>query len=275
MMRVGITGASGLIGQELTRALHERGDLPLPLPRSRHRRPDEVASLDAVVNLAGAPVSQRWTPEVKAEIRASRVIGTRSLAEAIEASGREVRVVSASAVGYYGDRGDEVLREDSAPGTGFLADVCRDWEAVAPAGAAVIRTGIVLVGSGGALAKQLPLFRLGLGGPLGSGRQFWPWISLHDHVRAVLFLLDNPQITGPVNLSAPEPLPQKDVARALGKALHRPAVVPVPGFALRLVLGGFASELLGGQRSVPAVLEREGFGFDHPDIASALAWALR
>lgn len=277
MRHIAITGASGLIGTALRQALLDRGDRVTALRRSRHRAPDELDGVDAIVNLAGAGLGERrWNAEYKREIRNSRVIGTRSLAEAIAATGRDIRLVSGSAVGYYGDRGDELLIESSGPGEGFLAGVCREWEDAArlAPGAAFIRSGIVLSVEGGALARMLPLARRGLGGPLGSGRQFWPWITLHDHVRAILWLLDHSDIGGAVNLTAPEPARQRDFAMALGRTLRRPAALPTPGFALRLALGEFADDLLGGQRAVPQTLNASGFSFDHPSLAGALGWLL-
>jgi hypothetical protein len=190
-------------------------------------------------------------------------------------------LVSASAIGYYGDRGATLLTEDATPGNGFLADLCADWEAAAaPAAEAgirvcLIRSGIVLSRAGGALRKQLPIFYAGLGGPLGSGEHYVSWISLDDAIAAIRFLLES-DLSGPVNLTAPNPVRQKDFARALGKALRRPAVIPTPRFAVRLALGPFADEgVLTGQRVLPAVLQQAGFAFAHPDIAAGLASALR
>ena len=190
------------------------------------------------------------------------------------------RLLSASAVGYYGDRGDEVLTEDSSAGDGFLAQLCRDWEAATwpaqKAGASVahLRTGIVLAPRGGALGRLLPLLRLGLAGPLGSGRQYWSWITLHDHVRAILFLLDRPGVTGPVNLTGPLPATQVEVVRALGRAARRPTLLPAPSPALRLVLGEMAGEILGSQRALPDRLSRAGFSFDHADLDTAATWVI-
>lgn len=276
MRRVALTGASGLIGSALTAALHARGDTVIALPRKVEREASDFAEVDAVVNLAGAGVGdRRWTSAYRREIRDSRVLGTRSLARALSLNERTIRLISASAVGYYGDRGDEVLTEASAPGSGFLAGACREWENAADvANAVFLRTGIVLSSNGGALAKLLPLARIGLAGPLGSGQQYWPWITLHDHVRAVLWLLDHPEIVGPVNVTGPQPARQAELARELGKALRRPAVLPVPGFALRLGLGGFAEELLHSQYALPEVLTRSGFEFDHAEMSAAARWAI-
>lgn len=295
MTRVAVTGSSGLIGTALVAALRQRGDEVVRLVRRAPKAPDEVRwdpasrhldpavldGVDAVVNLAGAGVGdKRWTPAYKHEILASRTDSTSAVASAVAAADHPVRLVSGSAVGFYGDRGDEPLAEASPAGTGFLADVVLAWEAAAApaveAGASVafVRTGIVLSQEGGALSPVLRLARLGLGGPLGSGRQFWPWITLVDEVGALLHLVDHPEVTGPVNLSAPAPARQKDVAAELGRALHRPAVLPAPSPAIRLVLGEFAGEILGGQRVVGEALGASGYRFEHPDLATAVRWVL-
>lgn len=289
-MRVAITGASGLLGSALSRHLTARGDEVYHLVRrpaatraeiewtpAEPLSPGVLADVDAVVHLAGAGIADRpWTPGRKREIRDSRTRGTTTIAQAVAAADHPIRLVSGSAIGIYGDdRGDEVLTETSPTGPGFLADVCRDWEAAtAPATAAgqsvaTIRTGIVLTRRGGALGRMLPLARLGAG-RLGSGRQYWAWISLADHVAATTWLLDHPELVGPVNLAAPHPVRQADFARALGRELGRPAVIPAPAVALRAVLWGMASELLGSRRVLPAVLEYSGFEFRHPLIAAAL-----
>lgn len=292
--RVAISGASGLIGSALSSFLIERGDDVVHLVRRPARTSAEVVwdpaagrldpvALDgvtAVVNLAGAPVGgKRWSPLYRGEIRRSRVDATRTLAKALQSLPAGVRVVNGSAVGYYGtDRADDILTEDASAGSTFLAEVCQAWEAetlpMTDAGhsVALARTGIVLSREGGAMGKVLPLARLGAGGPLGSGQQYWPWITLVDEVRAIAWLLDHPEITGPVNLTGPEPARQGEVATAIGEALGRPAVVPAPAAALRLALGGFAEEILGGQRVVPQVLAGAGFTFEHPTLAEAVAW---
>ena len=300
---VALTGASGMIGSALSEALRRRGDQVIHLVRRASRvsgpqvreiswqpgqrlDPELLRDVDAVVNLAGAGLGDaRWSEERKRELVSSRVDSTttiaRAVADAAESDGDPPRLLSASAVGVYGDRGGDVLTEDSPVGTGFLADLCRDWEAAtAPAeeaGAAVthLRTGIVLSPEGGALGKVLPLVKLGLGGPLGSGRQYWAWISLQDHVRAMLFLLDHPELTGPVDLTGPEPAMQKDVVKALARAAHRPAVLPAPAPAMRLVLGEMADEMvLASQRALPVRLREAGFGWDHPTLDSAASWVL-
>jgi hypothetical protein len=248
-------------------------------PSSRHLDPSVLDGVDGVVNLAGAGVGDhRWTPSYKHEILASRVDSTHAVATAIAAAEHPVRLVSGSAVGFYGDRGDEELTEASPPGADFLSDVVLAWEAATgpavDAGASVvtIRTGIVLAREGGAMKPLLRLARLGLGGPLGNGRQFMPWITLPDEVGAILHLLDHPEVTGPVNLSALDPARQRDVATALGRALHRPAVLPAPSIALRVVLGEFAVEVLGGQRIVGDALRDIGYELTHGDLESAVRW---
>ena len=293
MSRVAVTGSSGLIGAALVAALRERGDEVVQLVRRAPRAPDEVRwepsgrrldpavldGVDGVVNLAGAGVGdRRWSPTHKRDVLASRTDSTTAVATAVAAADHPVRLVSGSAVGYYGDRGDEELTEASPAGTGFLADVVLAWEAAAgpavDAGASVafVRTGIVLAREGGAMKPLLRMARLGLAGPLGSGRQFWPWITLPDQVAAILHLLDRPDVTGPVNLAAPAPARQRDIVAALGRALHRPAVLWAPSPALRVVLGEFAGEILGSQRIVGDVLRDSGFGCTHPDLDAAVRW---
>ncbi|WP_427385252.1 TIGR01777 family oxidoreductase [Janibacter sp. G56] len=291
--RVAITGASGLVGGALSSSLRARGDEVIHLVRRTPRAPHEVqwdpaagtvpsaalAGVTAVVNLAGAPINEgRWTPARKHELLHSRTDGTSALASAIAAGRTDIRLVNGSAVGIYGDRGDEILTEESAPGTGFLRELVQAWEgATAPAAGAgasvaLARTGIVFSREGGAMGRVLPLARLGLGGPLGSGRQWWPWISLVDEVAALTHLIDRPDIVGPVILSAPAPARQRAVAKALGARLHRPAILPVPSPALKLVLGGMATEVLGSKRVSPGRLVDSGFTFAHPDLGSCLEW---
>ncbi len=291
--RVAITGSSGLIGSALRERLRARGDTVVALVRRTPEHPDEVGwdphtreldpavldGVDAVVNLAGAGVGDaRWTAKYRRLIVDSRTDSTYAVARAIAATGRPVRLVSGSAVGYYGDRGEELLDEASAAGTGgFLSEVVRAWEAStkpamdAGAPVAFARTGLVLDRRHGALARMLPLARLGLAGPLGSGRQWWPWISITDEARALVHLIDDVEVTGPVNLTAPNPARQKDIAAALGKVLRRPAFLPAPAIALRTVLGGFASDILASTRAVPTRLLESGFTFEHDDVTAALA----
>ena len=293
MARVAVTGSSGLIGTALVAALRARGDETVRLVRRPPRQPDEVRwdpasrvleprvldAVDGVVNLAGAGVGdKRWSPAHKREVLASRTDSTHAVSTAVAAADHPVRLVSASAVGYYGDRGDEELTEASPPGEGFLAEVVLAWEGSArpavDAGASVAfpRFGIVLSREGGAMGRLLPFARLGLAGPLGSGRQFWPWITLPDTVGALLHLLDRPDVTGPVNLAAPQPARQREVVAAVARALHRPSIVPAPSFALRAVLGEFSSEILGSQRIVGDALRDSGYAFVHPDLDAAARW---
>jgi len=293
--RVAVTGSSGLIGTRLVAHLRARGDDVFRLVRRPPQGPDEVqwdpssrrldpATFDgvtAVVNLAGAGVGEhRWTPGYKAEILTSRTDATYAVASAIAESGGGIRLVSGSAVGFYGSRGEEELTETSEPGTGFLAEVVRAWEAsTAPAvevgaSVAMIRTGLVLAGGGGALGPLLRLARFGLAGPLGSGRQYWPWITLEDEVRAIAHLLDSPDVTGPVNLVGPAPARQKEVAAALADRLGRPAVLPAPAVALRAVVGEFADDILASQRVVGDVLRGSGFTWSHATLPEAMAWVL-
>ncbi|HYN28662.1 MAG TPA: TIGR01777 family oxidoreductase [Dermatophilaceae bacterium] len=292
--RVVVAGASGLIGGALCARLVERGDSVVRLvrrppagpgevrwdPSTRRLDPHVLEGTAAVVNLAGAGVGdRRWTPSYKTEILTSRTDTTHAVAAAVAQSGAPVRLVNASAVGFYGSRGDEELTEDSGIGDGFLAEVVRAWEAsTAPAvdagaSVALARTGLVLAASGGAAGRLLTVARLGVGGPLGRGRQWWPWITLQDEVRALLHLLDG-DLRGPVNLTGPEPARQKDVARALGRALGRPAVLPAPSLALRAVLGEFAGEILASQRVLPQRLLADGFLFEQPTLEAAVEWLL-
>jgi uncharacterized protein len=290
---VAIAGSHGLIGTALMPALRVRGDRVIRMVRrSSAPGPDEIVwdpdgghiaaarleGLDAVINLAGENIAAgRWTAERKVRIRESRVRGTRLLAETLLHLERPPGVfIAASAIGYYGDRGGEVVREDSPPGTGFIAGVCREWEAAADparrAGIRVVhlRSGLVLSPRGGVLAKLLPMFRLGLGGPLGSGRQHMSWIAIDDHVGAVLHVLVRAEMDGPVNLVAPHPVTNREFTRTLGALLSRPALLAVPAVMLRAALGEMAAEVLGGARVEPAKLLGSGFAFRYPDLESGL-----
>ncbi len=296
-MRVVVAGSSGLIGTELCTRLRTDGHDVVTLVRRQagagEIRWDPAAGslpdgaldgVDAVVNLAGAGIGDhRWSDEYKRTLVSSRLTTTELLAERIGSAASPPAVfVSGSAIGFYGNRGDEVLDERAAPGDGFLSDLCVRWEAAATAArsaatkVAVIRTGIVLSGHGGALRKQLPLFKVGLGGRFGDGRQWQSWITLDDEVGAIRHLLSNPS-DGAFNLTAPNPVTNAEFAKALGAALHRPTVVPVPSFGPKLLLGGELTEalLLEGQRVVPAALQAAGYHFTHPELAGALAAVLK
>lgn len=292
-----ISGASGLIGTALTADLRADGVRAVQLVRRETSGPDEISwrpgpggldpaaltGIDAVVNLSGAGIGdKRWTEDYKRLLLTSRVESTRTLAEAMAASGTggPTVLISGSAVGYYGDTGDATVEETAPSGAGYLAQICREWEAAAsPAEVAGIRvvylrTGLVLSRSGGLLGKLKPLFKLGLGGRLGSGRQYQPWISLVDEVRAIRFALANDALSGPVNATGPTPVTNREMTREMGRAAHRPALAVVPGPALRIALGEFASEgVLVGQRAVPAALRSHGFEFTHATLPDALAWA--
>ncbi|HET6816785.1 MAG TPA: TIGR01777 family oxidoreductase [Mycobacteriales bacterium] len=292
-MKVVVTGSTGLIGSALVRNLRADNHDVLRLvrhapraadevqwqPSSGFLEPDVVNGVDAVVHLAGAGIGDhRWTEDYKRVIRESRVSGTTAVAQAIASAAQPPRVlVSGSAVGYYGDTGEEACDESSPSGDGFLASVVRDWEAAsAPASEAGvrvvnIRTGIVLSADGGLLKQMLPIFKLGLGGRLGSGRQWFSWISIADHVAAVRYLMADDDLSGPVNVTAPEPVRNKEFTKALARAVHRPAVAVVPSVALKAALGGFAEEgALVSQRVLPARLEAAGFTFTFADIDAAL-----
>jgi uncharacterized protein (TIGR01777 family) len=295
-MRVVITGASGLIGSALVRNLTGDGHEVVRLVRRDPAAPDErrwdparrhvdaadLAGADAVVHLAGAGVGdRRWSDAYKRTVRDSRIDGTATVVEALVSlpeSDRPRVLVSGSAVGYYGDTGDEAVDESGRRGSGFLAELVEGWEATAtPAADAGIRvvhprTGIVLAGDGGALGTVLPVFKLGLGGRLGSGRQWMSWISLPDQIAALRFLIDRDDLAGPVNLTAPEPVRNRDYTKAVARAVHRPALAAVPPAALRAALGGFADEgVLVSQRVLPGRLDDAGFVWTHPDVDAALA----
>ncbi len=296
-MRVVVTGSSGLIGRAVVAALRARGDDVTLLVRHEPQGPSEsqwepaagsidpaaITGASAVVHLAGAGIADhRWSTQRKAEILGSRVRSTDLVARALAASAPGSVLVSGSAIGIYGNRGDEVLDERSETGHGFLADVCRAWEAAAEpaasAGARVVllRTGVVLSPGGGALGRQLPLFRLGLGGRLGDGRQWLSWISLADEVGAILHAIDEPALSGPVDATAPNPVTNGTFTSALAAAVHRPALLAVPRAALRLALGPELADeaLLASQRVLPARLVATGYRFVAPDITTALTTLL-
>ncbi|MET9893771.1 TIGR01777 family oxidoreductase [Streptomyces sp. NBC_00647] len=294
--RIVIAGASGLIGSALARSLRADGHEVVRLvrrePRSRdevrwdpqRQRVDAVGLLGcaAVVNLAGAPVAGRpWTTTYKRKIRDSRVLGTATLAEAVASLDEPPRVfVNGSAIGFYGDTGDRAVDESAPPGDGFLPSVCVEWEeATAPAQEAGVRTvlprtGLVVSREGGAWAKLFPLFRAGVGGRMGDGRQYWSYIALHDEVAAIRHLIDTESVSGPVNLTAPDPLTNREITEAMGRVLRRPTLLAAPGPLLRLALGDMAEDILGSQRVLPTRLLESGFTFAFPSIEGALRAAL-
>ncbi|MFJ3716210.1 TIGR01777 family oxidoreductase [Streptomyces sp. NPDC090057] len=290
--RIAVAGASGLIGSALVRSLTADGHEVVRLVRRAPRGGDEVrwdperqqvdaaglAGCDAVVNLAGAGIGdRRWTPEYKRLIRDSRVLGTAALAEAVASLDTPPRVyVSGSAMGIYGDTGDRAVDEDAPPGDGFLPSLCVEWEeAAAPVQEAgvrtvFLRTGLVVARGGGAWGRLFPLFRAGLGGRLGSGRQYWSYIALHDEVAAIRHLIDDGTASGPYNLTAPQPLTNREVTEAMGRVLHRPTLFAVPEPVLRAALGEMAGDVLGSQRVLPKRLLESGFTFAFPGIEDAI-----
>jgi hypothetical protein len=299
-MRVLLTGATGTIGLAVADELHARGDQVVALSRDPERGqrvlgqgaevhpwtsptgqpppPEALRGVDAVIHLLGEPVAQRWTDEAKRSIHDSRVLATRALVTALKALPTEDRpgvLVSQSATGFYGPRGDAPLDEHASAGEDFLARVVTDWEREAAEASSAMRvvctrTGVVLSRSGGALAKMLPFFRLGIGGPVAGGQQYVPWIHLDDVAGALLCCLDNDAADGPVNVTAPDPVTNAELSRALGHVLGRPAVLPVPAFAIKLLYGEMAEVVTTGQRAVPARLGELGYHFRHPELEGAL-----
>ncbi|MBA3328659.1 MAG: TIGR01777 family protein [Solirubrobacterales bacterium] len=296
-MNVTVSGATGRVGRHLVAALKARGDDVVALSRDPDKAGEQLGvkayawdlkndavpkeallGRDAVVHLAGEDVGQRWTTAVKEEIRASRELGTRNLVAGIAAADpRPPVLVSASASGFYGPHGAELVDESSPAGRDWLADVCVRWEKEADAAAGLdvrvvkVRTGIVLDAEGGALAQMLTPFRLGVGGPVAGGRQYLPWIHLDDIAGIYLAALDHERLSGPVNASAPAPATNRDFSRALGRALHRPAIAPVPGFAVKLLFGEMSQLVVGGVRMVPGRAAELGYVFAHPELDGALA----
>jgi uncharacterized protein len=285
--RVAVTGATGLIGTALVAQLKSDGYQVQKLVRRPVRTADEVfwdpikgevdtnslEGVDAVFHLAGVSVGgKRWSAAYRSEILNSRLLGTTTIATACEQLKPSV-FISASAIGHYGETGNRAVTEADGGGSDFLSIVCREWEAAASLAPSVrtikLRSGIVLDPTGGALGQMLPIFKFGVGGKLGSGKQWWSWITLHDQIRAMIFLL-NSKIDGPVNLTAPNPVTNQEFTAALAHAMKRPAFFPAPAFALRAVLGGFSSEVLGSKRVIPKVLTDAKFEFDYPFVASAL-----
>jgi uncharacterized protein (TIGR01777 family) len=297
-VRVLISGASGLIGRALTPALISAGHEPVALVRRAPRQnevqwnpgepldPEKLAGADAIVHLAGKNVAGRWTEKFKQEVLESRAQGTRTLAnaaaESYRRSGQPHIFISAAGINYYGSRGDELLTEQSSTGKGFLAEVSRQWEAAtAPASDAGLRVvnlriGVVLARDGGALKPLLLPFRLGLGGRIGSGKQFWSWIAFDDVIGVALFALHNDSLRGPVNTVGPEPVRNQEFVRALGKELHRPTIFPLPAWIVRTVLGEMGEELLlTSIRAEPAKLKAAGYSFVHSELRDAIHATLR
>jgi uncharacterized protein (TIGR01777 family) len=286
--RIAITGASGLIGSALVGHLKSEGHTVQRLVRRATVAPDEIQwdpktgyvdiealrGVDAVIHLAGVGVGdKRWTKRYKSEILNSRLLGTTAIANAVAEVKPQV-FISSSAIGWYGDSGNRAVVESDSVGNDFLAAVCREWEGAADLAGDVrtvkLRTGLVLDPTGGALGRMLPLFRFGLGGKLGSGKQWWSWITLHDVVRAIIFALENP-IVGPVNLTTPNPVTNQEFTAALARAMNRPALFPAPAIALKIALGGFSSEVLGSKKVMPNALSDAGFVWDYPHITNALS----
>jgi uncharacterized protein len=304
-VRVTVTGASGLIGSALLAQLREHGAEITVLSRNPSRAHEELGveavrwdplsepapvqaltGRDAVVHLAGENIAQRWSEQAKRAIRDSRVLGTRNLLAGLQAAGdaqadqRPRTLISGSAIGYYGPRGEEPLDEEAPPGSGFLAQTCVDWEAQAQQASALgmrvvlVRTGVVLNRDGGALAKMLPPFQLGVGGPVAGGEQYMSWIHREDLVGMIATALSDERWSGPINATAPEPVTNREFSHALGHALHRPSLLPVPGFALGLLYGEMAEIVTTGARVMPAKALVLGYDFRHPELVGALRSAL-
>ena len=294
-MKIVVTGGSGFIGTQLAAFLLREGHRVTALGRSaatpaiRHKSyqyvsadttqsgdwQKELKDVDGVVNLAGSTIFKRWTTSYKKQIYESRILTTRNVAAALPRD-KKITFCSASGAGYYGSRGDDLLKEDEEPGDDFLAGVSVDWEKEALQAAdkhirvSVMRFGVILGKGGGAMAKMIPAFKLFVGGSMGSGKQWFPWMHLADLLAAVKFILENDQIIGPVNFCAPQPIQYRDLAKALGKALKRPAVMPAPAFLIRLAMGEFGDVFLASQRTVPDKLLSHGFSFQYPSIDKAV-----
>jgi len=275
-MNVAITGATGFIGRAVGEHLRSSGHNVRAISLRAALPPDALAGVNAVIHLAGEPVAQRWTASARDKILRSRVEGTRALVAAMRAQPPQV-LISASAVGYYGSRGDEILIESAPPAQDFLGRVAVAWEEAAqaaePLGVRVarIRIGVVLGKGGGALSKMLLPFRLGVGGQLGSGKQWMSWIHVDDLMELISFLMKESTVRGVFNATSPFPVTNREFTQALAEAVHRPAIIPVPAFALRLALGEMAEVVLASQRAIPDASQRAGFVFEHPDIFAALA----
>ena len=286
--RIAVTGSSGLIGTSLIGHLKSEGHTVQRLVRRKAVASDEVQwdptqgfvdleplrGVDAVIHLAGAGVGdKRWTKKYRAEILNSRLLGTTAIATAVNEL-KPATFISASAIGWYGETGNRAVIESDRSGDDFLAAVCREWEGAADIAHDVrtvkLRTGLVLDPTGGALGRMLPLFKLGLGGKLGPGTQWWSWITLHDHIRAICHLLES-KVSGPVNLTTANPVTNQEFTAALARAMHRPAIFPAPAIALKIALGGFSTEILGSKKVIPQTLMDDGFVFDYPNIVNALS----
>jgi uncharacterized protein (TIGR01777 family) len=295
-MKVVITGGTGLIGRALAKSLladrHEVVILSRDPESAKHVPQganvvkwdghsaegwvEAAEAADAIVNLAGASIDSRWTDAYKKRIRESRVKAGQAVVAGIKAMDNKPKaLIQASAVGYYGVQKDNIITEDSPAGNDFLAGVCKDWEASSQEAEAlgvrraIIRTGIVLSTKGGALARLLPIFRLGAGGPVGSGKQYYPWIHIGDEVDAIRFLIETPSASGVFNLSAPNPVPNADFSRTLGRAMNRPAFAPAPAIAMKVAFGEMATIILDGQRAIPQNLQKAGYTFRHPELEAA------
>jgi uncharacterized protein len=294
-MKIFITGGSGFVGTNLAFYLLEKGHRVIAVGTSSAHNTiqqdkfhyisadttikgdwqDALKDVDAVINLAGKNIFKRWSDTYKDQIYNSRILTTRNLVEAID-NQKDIIFCSTSAVGYYGDRADEVLKEDAPPGNDFAAKVCRDWEKEAfkaetkGVRVAAMRFGVVLGKNGGALSKMLPAFKSFAGGPLGSGLQWFPWIHMDDLIAAIIFIFENPDLKGPVNFCSPNPVRHRDFAGALGRVLNRPSVMKTPAFMIRLIMGEMGKSLMSSQRAIPDKLLKQGFKFQYPDIHNAL-----
>ena len=294
-MKIFITGGSGFVGTNLASDLLQKGHSVIAVGTSSAHKmiqhdkfhyisadttiqggwQDALKDVDGVINLAGKNIFKRWSDTYKDEIYNSRILTTRNLVEAIT-DRKDITLCSTSAVGYYGDRADEILKEDDLPGNDFAANVCRDWEKEAfqaeakGVRVAAMRFGVVLGKNGGALAKMLPAFKSFAGGPLGSGLQWFPWIHMDDLMAAIIFILEHPDVKGPFNLCSPNPVRNRDFAGALGRVLNRPSVMRAPAFMIRMIMGEMGKSLISSQRTIPDKLLKHGFTFQYPDISDAL-----